>query len=106
MQFHEYLDGALTEIERLDFERHLQTCGECREQLKSVEKLFAAIGSVPDLELDTDLAPAIVHAIDAQKRSVVPLKWTAVAQALLGITLLGITWPILSAGATQIRTVS
>lgn len=40
---HGYLDGELDLVRNLEFERHLQTCGECAQKLRTQQALRSAI---------------------------------------------------------------
>jgi anti-sigma factor RsiW len=53
-QLNEYLDEASTE--RVQIEAHLDSCDECAARLSTLQKLFAELNSLPELELTRDLA--------------------------------------------------
>ena len=41
-----YLDGEMSDSERVVFERHIEQCGECREVLKDLRKLQTLTGRI------------------------------------------------------------
>ena len=53
-QLNEYLDHETTE--RVQIETHLASCDECAARLTALKTLFAAIESLPELELTHSLA--------------------------------------------------
>ena len=53
----EYLDGDLSDGERVALEAHLQTCGECSELLSQLEAVVSRARALGDLEPTRDLSP-------------------------------------------------
>jgi predicted anti-sigma-YlaC factor YlaD len=86
----EYVDGELAADERLELERHLGGCGECRTIVADLGRLRDLTGTLTDREPERDLWPAINARIAGAAR-VLPLRrrWTftlpqlATAAALL-----------------------
>jgi anti-sigma-K factor RskA len=86
----EYVDGELPADERVELERHLAVCGECRTIGADLGRLRDLTGALADREPDRDLWPAISSRIGGGAR-VLPLRrrWTftlpqlAAAAALL-----------------------
>ncbi|MBN1125314.1 MAG: zf-HC2 domain-containing protein, partial [Sedimentisphaerales bacterium] len=50
-----YLDGELSEGQKQELEKHLQTCSACREELESFRKLIAITDEVTLLEPEDKL---------------------------------------------------
>lgn len=80
-----YLDGELNDGERHELMRHLAGCGRCSAELADMQRVRAAIRSLPVLELPVGLVP------DADP-DVVPLRhhkglWAGVAAAILVIVV-------------------
>jgi anti-sigma factor RsiW len=72
----EYLDSALTPDRRADAGRHLAACRECAARLDRMQALFAALDSLPDLQLERDLAPGVLSSV---RKSELGLRPTAPA---------------------------
>jgi anti-sigma factor RsiW len=80
-----YLDGELDDRERIDLIKHLAGCGTCSAELEEMQRVRAAVRSLPVLELPVGLVPEA----DAD---VVPLRshkglWAGVAAAVLVIVV-------------------
>jgi anti-sigma factor RsiW len=80
-----YLDGELDDREKTDLVRHLAGCGRCSVELEEMQKVRAAVRSLPVLELPGGLIPEA----DA---TVVPLRshkgmWAGVAAAVVIIVI-------------------
>lgn len=80
-----YLDGELTDGERAELWSHLAGCGVCSAEMADMQRVRAAIRSLPVLELPTGLVPEA-------ERVVVPLRshkglWAGVAAAVLVIVV-------------------
>ena len=58
----DYLEGALTPRDRLDFERHLVWCSWCRDYLDQVKTTIALTGRTADIE---PASPLREHLLDA-----------------------------------------
>ena len=86
----EYVDGELPADERVELERHLETCDECRTIVGDLGRLRDAAGQLADQEPPRDLWAGIEARIGGEAR-VLPLRrrWTftlpqlAAAAALL-----------------------
>jgi predicted anti-sigma-YlaC factor YlaD len=59
----EYLDGDLSEGERITLEAHLQTCSECSAVLTDLRRVVAQAGSLENGSPKRDLWPAIADRI-------------------------------------------
>jgi len=73
----EYVDGELPADERVELERHLAACGECRTIVADLGRLRDLGGALADREPDRDLWPGISARIAGEAR-VLPLRrrWT------------------------------
>jgi len=69
----EYVDGELAADERVELERHLTICGECRTIVADVGRLRDLAGTLADREPGRDLWPAINARIGGEAR-MLPLR--------------------------------
>jgi anti-sigma factor RsiW len=46
-RFEDYLDAALPEIERQEFDRHLRTCASCKSELIKLRSLRSLLAELP-----------------------------------------------------------
>jgi anti-sigma factor RsiW len=69
----EYVDGELAADERVELERHLTICGECRTIVADLGRLRDLAGTLVDREPGRDLWPAISARIGGEAR-VLPLR--------------------------------
>jgi anti-sigma factor RsiW len=58
----DYLDGALDEATRVEFEAHLQLCPGCAEYVRQIETTLRAVGSVPLETLPTQTQAGLIEA--------------------------------------------
>lgn len=82
-----YLDGELGDSERSGLVAHLASCGRCSAELEGLQRVRAAVRSLPVLELPVGLAPGADPVV-------VPLRrhkgmWAGVAAAVV-ITLIAV----------------
>jgi len=80
-----YLDGELDDRERSDLMRHLAGCGRCSAELEDIQRVRAAVRSLPVLELPVGL-------VAEADPIVVPLRshkglWAGVAAAVVAIVV-------------------
>lgn len=66
--YHQYLDEELDLSTRQTFEAHLTQCESCTQQLASIHTLFTQVSSLPQQELQLDLAERVL--INIQTRPV------------------------------------
>jgi anti-sigma factor RsiW len=76
-----FLDGELDDRERSDLIRHLGGCGKCTVELEDMQRVRAAVRSLPVLELPVGLIPEADPVV-------VPLRshkgfWAGVAAAVV-----------------------
>ena len=62
-----YVDGSLTGPERLEVERHLATCAQCRSEVAIATEARAALRSMPEVEVPTDLGVPALEAMEARE---------------------------------------
>lgn len=84
-----YLDGELSSVERAELLDHLSGCGRCSAELEDVQRVRAAIRSLPVLELPADILPAVKGAAE-----VIPLHrnrgvWVGAAAAVIALAIVG-----------------
>jgi anti-sigma factor RsiW len=61
----EYLDGELEARERVELERHLETCGACRTTLDELRSVVAHASALEDTGPDTELWSGVAARIGA-----------------------------------------
>lgn len=67
---HDYIEGALPEDVRGEFERHLDACTNCHEYLAQYRQTIArseALGRRDEPELPEDLVKAVLDTIASRK---------------------------------------
>jgi predicted anti-sigma-YlaC factor YlaD len=47
----DYLEGALSEIDRVRFEEHLKNCRHCRTYLEQMRQTIRALGRLPETSI-------------------------------------------------------
>lgn len=62
-----YVDGSLTGPERLEVERHLASCAQCRSEVAIATEARAALRSMPEVEVPTDLGVPALEAMEARE---------------------------------------
>lgn len=73
-QLHDYVDGWLAAAEKLDVERHLATCANCRGEMEFLNSLRQQVAALPlNIEPPRDLWPEI------SKRTALKASWWATA---------------------------
>jgi predicted anti-sigma-YlaC factor YlaD len=65
----DYLDGALTARDRVDFERHLVWCSFCRDYLDQMQTTIALTGRADDSEPPAPLREQLLDAFRDWKRT-------------------------------------
>jgi predicted anti-sigma-YlaC factor YlaD len=64
----DYLDGRLEHHEGLRVEAHLQTCPNCRQEVRLMEKSWQMLGEVADIEPDPHYLTRFWARVDDQKK--------------------------------------
>ena len=80
-KLNDYVDEVLSEQDRLDVERHLAECTECRQSVEALRSLIRRAAVLPDLPPSRDLLPGIRRATN--RRGFAPYRWGALAASLL-----------------------
>ena len=88
---------ALESEERLDFERHVATCAECRQAVRDYRHVTAALDrSIPQVQAPAALEAKVMRQIHTAQtrapRRLSPMRWLAVAGVLAFLLLSGFTW--------------
>lgn len=63
-RLHDYLEGVLTAEDRQEFERHLETCTLCREEIHMVRRLDEVVATLPQPELPHRFMEKLSAALD------------------------------------------
>ena len=58
----DYLEGALSEEERLRFEEHIDRCGGCRVYLEQIRQTVSVLGHLPPGVLSPDAERELLEA--------------------------------------------
>jgi hypothetical protein len=58
----DYLEGALSEEERLRFEEHIGLCGGCRVYLEQIRQTISVLGHLPEDGLSPDAERVLLEA--------------------------------------------
>ena len=87
-RLYDYLDGALSPVEREDAERHLAGCASCRAALEIRRKIADAASALPDVPVPDDFAAGIMVKIthrpkDSPNKAVRAPVWAAGAALVL-----------------------
>ena len=58
----DYLEGALSEEDRVRFERHIQLCGCCARYLEQMKVTIRTVGRIPEDSLSAEARAALLAA--------------------------------------------
>jgi anti-sigma factor RsiW len=58
----DYLEGALSEEERLRFEDHIERCGACRIYLGQIRQTISVLGHLPEEALSPEAERVLLDA--------------------------------------------
>jgi Anti-sigma-K factor rskA/Putative zinc-finger len=104
-----YLLGALNDLERQAFERHLAGCGECQEELERLRPAAEALpGSVVQLEPPPGLKQRLMAEVEGDSKVVaLPRRRPTRLLAVAAVLLLGLVagFGIAQLGGDDARTV-
>lgn len=84
-----YLDGELSSGERAELHGHLSGCGRCSVELADVQRVRAAIRSLPVLELPADILPGVGVEADVIGLHRNRGMWVGVAAAVIALVIAG-----------------
>ena len=65
----DYLEGALSEDERLRFEDHIERCGACRIYLEQIRQTISLLGRLPEDGLSPDAERGLLEAFRGWRSS-------------------------------------
>ncbi len=91
-----FLDGEIGPRERELVESHLAACGDCLSRLDDLRHLFRAIEAIPDLPLERDLTPAVLHALRRPRAGAARLRWVAALQLAFAAAILITAVPVVA----------
>lgn len=102
-QLYAYLDAELEPSIMAGLDRHFSHCHQCQGRLEQARELFGRIGSVPEVPMGRNLAPAVVAELVERRELPVTLPWwlalqgvAAVAAMSAWLMLKPIQWPAIS----------
>jgi anti-sigma-K factor RskA len=99
-----YLLGALNDLERQAFERHMRDCDDCREELERLRPAAEALpGSVEQLSPPPGLKKRLMAEVEPS-RARVPNRLLAVAAAV--VIALAVAFGVSQLGGDETRTVT
>ena len=58
----DYLEGALSEVDRLRFEQHLGDCRHCRTYLLQMRQTIQALGKLPEETIPDEVKSELLQA--------------------------------------------
>lgn len=105
-QLASYVDGSLKGPERLEVERHLSSCAQCRSEVGAATEARTALRSMPEVEVPADLGVPALEAMEAREaHRPGPPRWVRampfVAAAAVVVLLLAITLPHVGGGTAS-----
>lgn len=105
-----YALGVASEAERREFEAHLATCAECRQELAEIRRVNEALAMAtpPAAAPPADLRRRIVDAANRDRQARTPgrsmmLPWWIAAAASIAAVFLGAQWWSVSWELTEMR---
>jgi anti-sigma-K factor RskA len=105
-----YLLGALNDLERQSFERHLRGCGECQEELARLRPAADALpASVQQFEPPARLKAALMEVVEREARPTeLPRRRFTRPLAVAAVLLLGLVvgFGVAQLGGDETRTVA
>jgi anti-sigma-K factor RskA len=105
-----YLLGALNDLERQSFERHLRGCGECQEELARLRPAADALpASVQQFEPPARLKASLMEVVEREARSTeLPRRRFTRPLAVAAVLLLGLVvgFGVAQLGGDETRTVA
>jgi predicted anti-sigma-YlaC factor YlaD len=65
----EYLEGALSDVDRRRFEEHVEACSGCRAYLRQLRRVIELTGTLAPDDLSPEAEAALVEAFSGWARS-------------------------------------
>ena len=65
----DYLENALTPVDRTRFEEHIMTCPPCRAHLDQMRTTLSVLGQVPEKTVSPDAERSLLEAFRDWKRA-------------------------------------
>ncbi|MCM8764975.1 MAG: zf-HC2 domain-containing protein [Candidatus Omnitrophica bacterium] len=85
----EFVDGGLSDVERIDIEKHLEECHRCRKEIESVKTIFSSAKQIKTPEYDEAFWNARYNII-FEKAQRINHQRSLVRRMKLGFGLIGI----------------
>jgi anti-sigma factor RsiW len=63
-----YLDGALSDVDRMRFEEHLESCRYCRTYLEQMRQTIRALGRLPETSIPEEAKAELLEAFRNWKK--------------------------------------
>ena len=101
-QLQAFIDQELDADEKKSVALHLAECAVCTREHERLRELFQEIESLPIVELDRDLSPAVLEAIRSKKISSLTMRMIPLLQAVSGVTLFWLLWPVIQSGLLRV----
>ena len=93
-----YLDNMSTDIERIEFERHLEACKDCRIQFNNFKTMLECVNDIDEIELPSDfettLHNKLVMEIEKDKKKArfpLQLKVVSGIAAAIAVVVISVT---------------
>jgi hypothetical protein len=100
-----YLDHELEADEEKVVELHLAECTDCAQVFRRLQAIFQEIESLPIVELDRDLGPAVLSAIRSRQAPSVTMRMIPLLQSASAVILFGLLWPVIRSGLIQLSAI-
>lgn len=101
-QLQALLDQELDADEKKSVALHLAECAVCAREHERLRELFQEIESLPIIELDRDLSPAVLEAIRSKKIPSLTMRMIPLLQAVSAVTLFWLLWPVIQSGLQRV----
>jgi anti-sigma factor RsiW len=80
-----YLDGELADGEGRTVAAHITDCGACGARLRSLERLYSLVESLPERPLDADLMPGVMARLAPRPALSRRARWMLLVELGLGV---------------------
>ena len=79
-KFSEWLNGEMSPADRVEFEKHLESCAGCREELASMQQVWDRLGTMETPEPSAHMKVKFQAMLDTYKESVEDKKRGSIAE--------------------------